>query len=163
MYSPAALPLLVSAFINNPFINDRANTRGLGAGIVMRWSLDFVGNHARVQRAEAQLEQTEHQVREARLGMGLQVELAVQSLQDAQRREAVWSRGRQQGRAWFIAAAQAYDLGTGRARDLLDAMKSYFEARLAHLRAIQTLNEAAANLERRVGETLVSRWEPPCD
>lgn len=149
--------------ITNPFVNDRANTRNLGAGLVMRWSLDFVGNHARVQRAEAQLAQTEHQIEEARIGMGLQVEVAVQALQDAQRREETWRRGRQQGRAWFIAAAQAYDLGTGRARDLIDAMKSYFEARLSHLRAIQALNEAAANVERRVGETIVEQWEPPCE
>lgn len=149
--------------IQNPFVNDRANTRGLGAGLVMRWSLDFAGNHARVQRAEAQLQQTEHQLEEARIGMGLQVEVAVQALEDAQRREATWAHGRRQGRAWFIAAAQAYDLGTAPARDLIDAMKSYFEARLAHLRAIQSLNEAAADLERRVGERIVQQWEPPCE
>ncbi|MCA9616479.1 MAG: TolC family protein, partial [Myxococcales bacterium] len=37
----------------NPFVSDAANRPSLGAGLVMRWSLDFVGQTYRVRRARA--------------------------------------------------------------------------------------------------------------
>ncbi|MCU0674745.1 MAG: TolC family protein [Myxococcota bacterium] len=76
----------------NPFVPDPANRPSLGAGLLMRWSLDFVGNTYRVRRARAQLEETEARRDEARLGMQIEVDVAREALRDAMRREDAWGR-----------------------------------------------------------------------
>jgi len=147
----------------NPFIQDSANTPRLGAGLFMRWNLDFAGQWHRTERTRAQLEQLRAQTDEARRGIRLEVTLAYEKVQDADRREQAWGRGEREGRAWLVEAAQAYDLGTGAPRDLIDALRAYFTHRFSHLQAIFDLNVAMAELERTVGAPVVERWEPPCD
>ncbi len=151
---------------SNPWIADPANRQSLGGGLVMRWSLDFAGSRFRTARARAQLEETRARLDEVQRGMGLEVATALEALLDAQRREAAWREGRRQTRAWFVSEAQAYDIALDDMdpKNLIDAMKAYFEARFNHLRAIQALNEAAAELERVSGEALLpaDAWEAPC-
>lgn len=149
----------------NPFVPDPANRPSLGAGILMRWSLDFVGNTYRVRRARAQLEETEARRDEARLGMQIEVDLAREELRDAVRREEAWGRGERDTRSWLVSAAQAYDIGAVEPRDLVDALKAYFEARFSHLQAIFDVNVGAAELSRVTGGVAAPTegWEAPCD
>lgn len=149
----------------NPFVPDPANRPSLGAGILMRWSLDFVGNTYRVRRARAQLEETEARRDEARLGMQIEVDLAREELRDAVRREDAWGRGERDTRSWLVSAAQAYDIGAVEPRDLVDALKAYFEARFSHLQAIFDVNVGAAELSRVTGGVAAPTegWEAPCD
>lgn len=150
---------------DNPFVYDPANQPSLGAGLVMRWNLDFAGQVFRTRRSEAQLAETRADIAEARLGLDLEVELAFERLEDARRREEAWATGERETRAWFVGAAQAYDIGTVEPRDLIDALKAYFQARFSHLQAVQELNTAVADLERTSGETILplGRWEPGCE
>lgn len=150
---------------NNPWIADPANQPSLGAGILLRWNLDLAGNVFRTRGAEARLAETRLDAQEARAGMTLEVELAVSQLEDARRREAAWSRGERETRAWFVGAAQAYDVGTLEPRELIDALKGYFEARASHLRALMEFNVAAAQLERVTGTPVLpaAQWEPVCE
>ncbi|MFZ4618198.1 MAG: TolC family protein, partial [Rectinemataceae bacterium] len=97
---------------NNPFIFDPTNQPQLGALLVARWNLDFAGTYFRTARAEAQLLDTEAQVDEARLGISLEVATSYEEVRDAQRRLQSWLRGFRDARAWFVAAAQAYEVGT---------------------------------------------------
>ena len=149
----------------NPWISDPANRQSLGAGLVMRWRLDFAGNIYRVRRARAQLRETRAQVDEARAGINLEVELALHALEDSRQQEEAWRRGRQQTRAWFVSSAQAYEIGAIEPKDLIDALKAYFQARFEHLRSIHQVNTAAAELERVAGENLIDAdgWETSCE
>lgn len=149
---------------SNPFIQDPANRRSLGAALVARWSLDLWGNAKRVQRAEEQLAETRLQAHAAARGMELEVSKAYETLTDAQRREEAWQRGEREGRSWFVAAVQAYQVGTVEPKDLVDALKAYFSARYEHLQAVREYNEALAELERVSGQRLVARggWEAGC-
>jgi multidrug efflux system outer membrane protein len=149
----------------NPFIQDPANTPVLGAGLFLRWNLDFAGATFRRRRAEAQLAETRDRARAARRGIELEVELAYEQVRDAQRREEAWATGERETRAWFVGAAQAYDIGTLEPRDLIDALKGYFTARYSHLQAVLELNTAIAHLERATGDTLIDPegWDPACD
>lgn len=149
----------------NPFIADPANRPSLGAGLVMRWSLDFVGNSQRVRRARAQLEETRARADEARLGMSIEVQVAREALRDATRREVAWGQGERESRAWLVSAAQAYDIGAVEPKDLVDALKAYFEARFSHLQAIYDVNEGAAALARVTGgsTTPLGPWEASCE
>jgi outer membrane protein TolC len=149
----------------NPFVPDPANRPSLGAGLLMRWSLDFVGNTYRVRRARAQLEETEARRDEAQLGMQIEVDVAREALRDAMRREEAWGRGERDTRAWLVSAAQAYDIGAVEPKDLVDALRAYFEARFSHLQAIYDVNVGAAELSRVTGGTVapMDGWEAPCE
>jgi outer membrane protein TolC len=131
----------------------------------MRWSLDFVGNTYRVRRARAQLEETEARRDEAQLGMQIEVDVAREALRDAMRREEAWGRGERDTRAWLVSAAQAYDIGAVEPKDLVDALRAYFEARFSHLQAIYDVNVGAAELSRVTGGTVapMDGWEAPCE
>ncbi|MBK7775375.1 MAG: TolC family protein [Sandaracinaceae bacterium] len=150
--------------IRNPFIRDPANTQSLGAALVMRWELDFAGAFHRTRRAEAQVAQLEALDEQARDGIRLEVIATYEQLLDADRREVAWADGERQTRSWFVAAGQAYQVGTIEPRELVDAMKAYFTNRFNHLEALREFNTAAAALERVTGTQLVApdAWEQSC-
>jgi outer membrane protein TolC len=148
----------------SPFIQDPANRRALGAAVVARWSLDLWGNAHRVHRAESELARTRAQTEVASRGMRLEATRTYQEVVDALRREDAWGTGEREARSWFVAAVQAYEVGTTEPRDLVDALKAYFTARFNHLQATRELNEAVAGLERTTGRSVVddSAWEAGC-
>lgn len=153
---------------NNPFIQDAGNSPSLGAGLFMRWNLDFPGNSQRVRGAEARLEQLRAQSEEARRGIALEVEVALERYRDAVRREEAWAQGEREGHAWLVEAVQANDLGTAKPKDLVDALQAYFANRASHMRAVFDVNNAAAELERTssigmVEAGLVPHWEDRCE
>jgi len=150
--------------IRNPFIRDAANTQSLGAALVMQWELDFAGSLFRTRRAQAQVAQLEALDEQARDGIRLEVIATYEQLRDADRREVAWARGERQTRSWFVAAGQAYQVGTIEPRELVDAMKSYFTNRFNHLEAVREFNTAAAALERVTGSQLIppGAWEQSC-
>lgn len=150
---------------NNPFVLDRANTRVLTAGLIARWSLDFWGNSYREQNADSELLSTQYKRDEALRGVILEVSTVYHEMQSAISREDAWGKGHKDTRAWFLAAAQAYQVGTLEADDLVDAIRAYFTARINHIESIRSFNSSAANLERVVGTPLIplNRWERPCE
>lgn len=151
--------------IVNPFIQDRANNRGLGFGLVARWSLDFVGNARRVRRARAQLAELDAQIGEATVGAELEIRLARERLADSDRRGEAWTEAERQTRQWFVSAAQGYQVGTVEPRVLVESLKAYFAARFSRLEATLDHNVALAQLERFTGHELVpmAAWEPSCE
>ncbi|WP_157069410.1 TolC family protein [Sandaracinus amylolyticus] len=147
----------------NPFIIDPANYMNIGAGIALRWSLDFWGNAYRVDRESALLDDVRMRFEEARRGMELEITDAYNTVVEARDRETAFDRGRRETRAWFITAAQAVELGTAETNDLVDAVRAYFTARYSHLQAIHDFNSALANLERVSAMPVTDRWEDACD
>jgi len=151
--------------ITNPYVQDRANNRGLGVGIGARWSLDFGGTRQRVQRARAQLAEIDAQIEEASLGASLEVSLARARLTDADSRLAAWTEGERQTRQWFVAAVQGHQVGAVEPKALVDAVKAYFAARFARLEATLDHDVQLAQLERIMGVPVVedAAWEPRCE
>lgn len=147
----------------NPFIIDPANYMNIGAGIALRWSLDFWGNAYRVDRESALLDDVRARFDEARRGMEIEITDAYQTVIEARAREEAFDRGRRASRSWFITAAQSVELGTAETSDLVDAVRAYFTARYSHLQAIHDFNAALANLERTSAVPVTDRWEEACD
>lgn len=147
----------------NPFIIDYANYMQVGAGLVMRWSIDLWGNAYRVDRETALVDDVRERSLEARIGLELEVTEAYHAAVEAREREAAFDRGRRQTRAWFIAASQGVEVGTASLDDMLDAVRQYLMARYQHLQAIHDTNTALANLERVSTVRVTERWEPVCD
>ncbi len=147
----------------NPFIIDPANFSSIGAGVVMRWSLDFWGNVYRVDREIANLEDVRLRSEEAARGITLEVTDAYETVLEAQARVEAFSRGHRETRAWFISVSQGLDVGAATMNDLVDAVRAYFQARFNHLQAVHDLNSGLANLERTSAVPVVERWEATCD
>jgi outer membrane protein TolC len=147
----------------NPFVIDPANYMNIGAGLALRWSLDFWGNAYRVDRESALLDDVRARFDEARRGMELEVTDAYETVVEARTREEAFRRGTRDARAWMITAVQSLDVGTGDANGLVDAVRAYFTARYSHLQAIHDLDTALANLERTSAQTITERWENAFD
>ncbi len=148
----------------NPFVIDPANYTSLGAAIVARWSLDFWGDAYRTGRATAQLSQIRSQAAEARLGIRTEVDAIYHQVEDANRRVAAWGRGYHDTRSWFVAAAEAYQVGTLEPKDLVDAIRAYFTARYNHVQAILDYDTALAALAQATGTSLLpeGQWGGSC-
>lgn len=149
---------------NNPFVTDSANFQSLGAGLVFRWNLDFVGNRMREQRASAQLLEAEARADEAQAGVEIELATIVESLENGRRRVDAWRRGHRDARSWFVASVGAYEVGALDARDFIDSVRTYFTARTNHLNAIFDFNQAAASLSRAVGGEVLTdgAWDYGC-
>ena len=148
----------------NPFIRDGANLSSFEAGLVARWSLDFLGNRRRVQRSEEQLFQLRDQSEQARGGVAFEATLVFEKTVEAQKREEAWAKGEREARTWFVAAAQGFQVGTLETKDLVDAVKAYFGARFNHIDATQKFNSAVAELEKVSGiqELAAADWNTSC-
>jgi outer membrane protein TolC len=147
----------------NPFVIDPANYMNIGAGLALRWSLDFWGNAYRVDRESALLDDLRARFDEARRGMELEVTDVYETVVEARTRVEAFDRARRETRAWFITAAQAVSIGTAETNDLVDAVRAYFTARYSHIQAISDLNTAFANLERVSATPVTERWEESCE
>jgi outer membrane protein TolC len=150
---------------SNPFVSDPANYHSYGAALVARWSLDIWGNTFRDRRATATLMQARSGLEQALEGIELDVSAAHTELLNAVRRLQAWESGHRDARRWFIAAAQAEQLGVGEAEELVDAVRAYFKSRYEHMQAIHDFDMAVARLEQAVGTRLLDpdAWRQRCD
>lgn len=148
----------------NPFIIDRANYQSIQFGLVARWDLDFVGNYGRETRAKEELLETRALATEARKGIELEVRTTHNDVEEARARMGAYEEGHREARAWFISAAQGYQVGTMEPKELIDAVKAYFTARFSHLQAIFDFNIAVAKLEKVTAYQRLSDadWELSC-
>jgi outer membrane protein TolC len=148
----------------NPFVSDPANYHSYGAALVARWSLDIWGNTYRDRRATATMMQARAGLEQALEGIDLDVSSAHTELLNATRRLRAWETGHRDARRWFIAAAQAEQMGVGEAEELVDAVRAYFKARYEHLQAIHDFDMAVARLEKAVGIRLIGpeKWKQEC-
>jgi outer membrane protein TolC len=97
--------------------------------------------------------------------MAIEIAAAYEEVADGARREEAWGRAHRETRRWFVAAAQAYQVGTLEPKELVDAVKAYFTARYSHLEAMRDHNTALARLSRVTGDPLLpdDGWEVQCE
>lgn len=147
----------------NPFIVDPGNYFSFGAGLAMRWSLDFWGQAYRVDRESALRDDLSSRTEEARIGMRVEISDAYAAVEEARARESAYGEARRDTRRWFISASQSLAVGAVETRELVDAVAAYFGARFNHLQAIHDFNTAVANLERVSSLERAERWEDACE
>jgi outer membrane protein TolC len=135
---------------NNAFMN-RFNYVGVGAGLVMRWNLDFGPRVARLQKAQADLAVFDAKRRESLTGVATEVERTYYDLEEARKRLAAAEAAERRARGWFQGVKQAVDVGTAESRDMLDALRAYFDQHIVVLRAINDVNVLHATLRRQSG------------
>lgn len=135
----------------NPFVQDTANTLFYGAGLVLRWKLDLLSNHARVMQAEAQLEEMRATETFALGGVAVEVEQAFNVAQQARNRLDAYKRAASYAKRWLISVRQGIDVGTFDDEDIVEPAKEWALKRFSQMDATYRYNMAMAQLALATG------------
>lgn len=146
--APSATPQITAWSGGDPF-----NHWGYYFAFGMRWNLDLLPNSARVAQAESQEEEMHAIERLALGGAMVEVENAYGTAVEAQTREAAWDRAEHKAKQWISTVQDMVNLGTKEDSAMLNPIRIYGNARIAHLQALMDLNIAMANL------AFVSGWD----
>ncbi len=138
---------------NNAWVVDPFNRFGYAAALGLRWGLDLMPGQARVEQAEANLEEARANERLALGGIGVEVENAYGTALEAKNREEAWDAAERKAKTWISSAQDAIDLGNKDERALLEPLRVYVNSRVSHLYALLDLNIAMSDLAR------VSGWD----
>ncbi len=138
---------------NNAWVVDPFNRFGYGAALGLRWNLDLLPNQARVEQAEAQLEETRAQERYALGGIAVEVENAYGTALEAKGREEAWARAEHRAKKWISTVQDGIDLGEKDERALMEPLRAYVNARVNHIYSLMDLNVSLSELAR------VSGWD----
>ncbi len=135
------------------WVLDGLNRFGWGAALGVRWSLDVLSNQARLAQAESQLEEARALERLALGGIAVEVETAYGAVNEAKIREEAWARNEHLAKGWLSSVNDAIDLGTKDERHLIEPIRFYIGARIAHIQALMDFHISLSELAR------VSGWD----
>ena len=109
----------------NPFIKDPFNFFDAGVGVGLQVELDFFTKLAQIEQAEAQLAVRTQQKVLAEQAAELEIRSLHAQIQAEQQQAARLERANLSARGWLTAATLAYDIGAGRADELIDAFLAW--------------------------------------
>ena len=122
-----------------------------GLAVGLRWNLDLLPQQARIEQAEALLEEARAYERLALGGVAVEVENAYGITVESKTREENWERAERRSREWISTVRASIDLGTRDERALLEPLRAYVNARVSHSTALMDLNVAMSDLARVTG------------
>jgi outer membrane protein TolC len=134
-----------SAFLNHP------DSLGFSLSLALRYNLDIAGRVATWRKAKADERVLEARRRQALGGITLEIENAWLETSVARKKSDLLSHSEKVARGWYNSVDQALTVGTGNARDLVEAARNYFELRLRHLQSIMDVNMAVTQLKMATG------------
>jgi outer membrane protein TolC len=135
----------------NPFAYDPYNGRTGGIGLVVKGSLDIMGNRAQVAQADADLEHARAEASLAEKGVRLEVVKAYGAATAALARATEMAGEEAAARRWATASKLAFDSGTGEASDLFLAVLATARGHGEVLRAQYDADMALADLALATG------------
>jgi outer membrane protein TolC len=135
----------------NPWVGDGGNYFHYGFAFAFQWALDFPAGYARIEQAEANLQEVMALDKKALGGVGAQVEEAYAEAEDWQNRLAAYREAEKYAKQWLATVQQAIEVGTMQKKDLIDPSKAWAEHRYNVLNAIMQFNLALAKLAQVTG------------
>ncbi len=139
--------------VRNPYNWDPYNQMFGGVALGLMFDFDPVKAAAKAQQARALQTQVEGLERFARTGIPMEVRKAHDEAVQAKRIAAVAEEGSTAARKWMIFAGAAFATGTGEAKDLLEGLAAYLQAKRGHYEALQNMQVALAQLLYVTGES----------
>lgn len=109
----------------NPFIYDPFNFLTLAAGLGLRIDLDIFTKLAQLEQAKAQTNVRTSQAELATQAVQLEVHTKYLEITGGYQRIEALEKANRTARGWLTASALAYDIGTGRADELIDAFLAF--------------------------------------
>ena len=136
---------------NTAWIGDPFNGFGAAVAFGVEWGLDLLPKNARVNGAEAQLEEARALERYALGGVAVEVENQYATAAEAKAREENWDRAEHRAKRWISSVQDAVDLGTKDERHIVEPLRAYVFARANHIQALMDYNVALSELARVTG------------
>lgn len=137
----------------NPYHYDPYNDLAGGVALALKWDFDPALASAKAAGARALQDQVEALSRFAATGIPLQVRKAHQEVQRARDLAAITDETVKAGRKWLTFSAAAYRTGTGDARDVLEGLVAFLQARRTHYEQLRDYYTAEAELWFAVGRS----------
>ncbi len=144
-----------SAFARDPF-----NTTTAALGLALKWTIDPMGQRARVRRARALAGRARTLVAAADTVATFEVRKAHAQALMASRRVIAARRGYKSAKGWVASVLQAEAIGTLAAKDLADAYIAFFTLRARLLSSVYQWNLAIVRLRRALGEFSATHKRP---
>ncbi len=143
---------------DNAFVGDSFMGTGTRTGLGIQFDLNFGQTEARVEQAQAELNEVQHQQTAAQQLVQFEVEEAYRNLLVA--KAAVESRDRATtiSGEWLRTEQIDFDLGFGDTENLVKAVRASLEAEARYVEAVKQYNVAVLKLLRATG-TLTDRIE----
>ena len=135
----------------NPWHIDNFNSLAGGIALGLKIDLDPAQALAKAEVARAYRAQVEALQRFAATGIPLQVRRAYDDKQRARKIYKLSTQSVLATRNWMTFASTAYSSGTGEARDLLEGLVAYVQAKRSHYENLQAYYMADADLVFAVG------------
>jgi outer membrane protein TolC len=136
----------------NPFVRDDGNFLRYGAGIVMRYKLDFLPQSTKISFAKAQLEETLATQQWALGGITQQVKDAYAEVKDTQRRLQAMSEAAKLAKQWMLKVQQGIEVGALEDEEIVIPAREYATKRFGEMMATYEYNVALAKLAQAAGE-----------
>ena len=137
---------------HSPFAKDDFNFSRVGAVFGLKQSLSFGLTASRVAHARFEYQKVLNTERVVRDGIALEVEQAFRELVEAGANVESGKRALRSSRSWMVAARDAFNIGLGEVKEVIDAVKAYGEMRVEYFRAIFDFNMAIARLDKMTGK-----------
>ncbi len=136
----------------SPFANDPLNDLSAGIALGLRWNLDFFSRSAKLSMARAEAVQAE--ARERHLGRAIlaEVEKNYRDLNFALDAVPLREEGSKAAKRVMQDAFVAFTLGTGSAKDLLEAIGSLGLSEKSRYEAVFAANTGRVRLSQSIGE-----------
>jgi len=139
--------------VHNPYLNDPYNSQYWGAGLSLKWDLDFGLDAAKLDEAKAELRAMSEDERTVIRAVFLEVEEAYLRAMSAHQQLETTKKGRRLAKSWLAAVLQGFAAGVNDTRDLKDALVEFFSMYLAHHQAVFEYNTSTAKLLKATGRT----------
>lgn len=111
--------------VRNPFFNDRFNFFEVAIGIGVRVELDVFQKLALLEQAEAQARVRAQQAELARQAVEFEIRQLHTEIANGYRRLEHLERANRTARGWLTSSTLGYDMGLGRADELIDAFLAW--------------------------------------
>ncbi|MEI6093615.1 MAG: TolC family protein [bacterium] len=140
---------------NSSFAYDRFN--GLGGAVLfgLKFNLDWWTINAMSMQSKAEYEKILMVKETLQDGMMLQVKKAYREAVDYKKAIEYTKEGESNASKWIINAMMGYSIGATQAKDLMEALKAYLEAKINYCMAMYNYNMALADLTKSTGKEVV--------
>ena len=138
---------------SNPYAYDPYNGVNGGVALGLQFDIDPALSKAKAAGAHALGDEVKALARFAQTGIPLQVKKAHEDVMQYRALVGIADRGVAATKRWLTFAAVAYTTGTGEARDVLEGLASYLQARRGYLESTQNYYIAQAELDYAMGAT----------
>ena len=139
--------------VKNPYYYDPYNQVFGGIALGLLFDIDPWKASAKAAQARALGKQVEGLETFAGTGIPMEVRKAHDDAVQSKRIAAVAADGAVATRKWLIFAGAAFATGTGEAKDVLEGLAAYLQAKRSHYESLQQLQTALAQILYVTGET----------